>query len=280
VRALVAGATGQLGRALVERLGDRAVLAAGRDGLDVRDAEAVHRAVSSARPDVVFNASAYNNVDGAETQIAEALEVNAAGPRNLARAARDVGALLVHVSTDYVFDGLKDKPYAEDDCPRPGNAYGVSKLAGEMLVAESGSAFLTVRTSGLFGAGGNRVKGGSFVERIVAKARRGEALRVVADQVFSPTYAPDLAVAILALVDAGARGIFHVTNSGSCTWHGLAVEALRLARIDVKVEEIRARDLLAPARRPPHSILSKARYDRLGLKPLRVWSDALAEFLA
>jgi dTDP-4-dehydrorhamnose reductase len=271
---------GQLGRALVARLGERAVFAGGRDTLDVRDPEAVHRAISTSRPDVVFNASAYNNVDGAETQIGEALAVNALGPRNLARAARDVGALLIHVSSDYVFDGLSDKPYSEEDRPRPANAYGVSKLAGEMLVAESGCAFLIVRTSGLFGGGGNRVKGGSFVERILDKARRGETLRVVADQVFSPTYAPDLAQGILALVDAGGRGIFHVTNAGSCTWHGLAVEALRLAGVETKVEEIRARDLLSPARRPPQSILSKARYDSLGLPPLRVWSDALAEFVA
>ncbi len=280
MRALVVGAGGQLGQALVARLGERAVSAEGREGLDVRDADAVHRVVTATKPDVVFNASAYNNVDGAETQVAEALAVNAAGPRHLARAARDTGALFVHVSTDYVFDGMSDKPYTEDDRPRPANAYGVSKLAGEMLVAASGCAFLTVRTSGVFGSGGSRVKGGSFVERILDKARRGETLKIVADQVFSPTYAPDLAAALVALVDAGARGLFHVTNSGSCTWHGLAVEALRIAGVQAPVEEIRARNLLSPARRPPQSILSKARYDSLGLPPIRVWSDALAEFLA
>ena len=279
MKALVTGADGQLGRALLACLGDRAAWSGGRTALDVRDTAAVHRVVFDVRPDVVFNASAYNNVDGAETETCEALAVNACGPRNLARACRDAGALLVHVSTDYVFDGGQSRPYTEEDCPRPPNAYGVSKLAGEQLVAASGCAFLTARTSGLFGAGGNRVKGGSFVDRVLEKARSGQALKVVADQVFSPTYAPDLAKALVGLVEIGARGLFHVTNSGSCSWHGLAVAAIEQAGLKAEVAEIRARDLLSPARRPPHSILSKERYESLGLPQLRAWSEALAEFV-
>src|SRR6185436_1213230 len=125
------------------------------------------------RPDVVINASAYNKVDAAESEVAEALAVNAAGPAHLARACREAGAVLVHVSTDYVFDGSAGRAYAEDDAPRPISAYGASKLAGETLVAASGSEHLLVRTSGVFGAGGSRAKGGSFVERILARARSG-----------------------------------------------------------------------------------------------------------
>jgi len=280
MKALVAGASGQLGLALVAQLGDRVAWSGGRTALDVRDPAAVAHLVREVRPDVVFNASAYNNVDGAETQIAEAMAVNAAGPGNLARAARDVGALIVHVSTDYVFDGAQSQPYGEQDCPHPLGVYGTSKLAGEHLVRNSGAEHLVVRTSGLFGAGGSRIKGGSFVERILARARSGQALKVVSDQAFSPTYAPDLAAALLLLVEKHARGLVHVTNSGSCTWHGLAVEALRCAGLDTPVEEIHARDLLSPAHRPPHSILSKERYESFGLKALRPWSDAVKEFLS
>lgn len=276
----MAGASGQLGRALVARLGERVVWAGGSRELDLRDAEAVARVVREASPDVVINAAAYNDVDGAESQIEVALGVNGGGPGHLARACRRIDALLVHVSTDYVFDGGQSRPYTEEDCPRPANVYGISKLAGELLAVSSGSACLLVRTSGLFGAGGSGVKGGSFVARVLARARAGEPLRVVGDQVFSPTYAPDLAGALVALVDRGARGLFHVTNVGSCSWHQLAVAALEIAGLRVAVEEISTAGLGAPARRPAYSVLANARYASVGLPPLRPWREALEEFLA
>jgi dTDP-4-dehydrorhamnose reductase len=280
VRALVAGAEGQLGAALCRRLGSRLAWAGGRAELDVRDAEAVRRRVNEVRPDVVINASAYNKVDAAETEPGEALAVNAEGPLHIARAAREAGALVVHVSSDYVFDGRRSAPYGEEDRPNPTSAYGVSKLAGELLVASATPEHLVVRTSGVFGAGGSKAKGGSFVERILARARAGEPLRVVADQVFSPTYAPDLAGGLLALVEAGARGLFHVTNQGSCTWHEMATAALEIAGPRVAVESIRAEELGAAAKRPAYSVLDNARYLGLGLTPLRPWREALREMLA
>jgi len=279
-RILVTGASGQLGQALVALLGPRVAWSGGSAELDVRDAAAVSERVARVRPDALVNASAYNKVDGAESEASEALAVNAAGPAHLARACRESGALLVHVSSDYVFDGAAGRAYTEDDPPRPISAYGASKLAGETLVAASGCEHLLVRTSGVFGAGGSRAKGGSFVDRILARARSGQPLRVVADQVFSPTYAPDLARGIVALLDHGARGLFHVTNAGECSWHGFAVAALRRAGIEAPVEEIRAADLGLPARRPACSVLSNARYAALGLPVLRGWDAALAEFLA
>ena len=271
------GATGQLGRALCDRLGDAVVWAGGSGELDVRDADAVTRVVRGAHPEVVFNAAAWNDVDGAESRPEDCLAVNAVGALHLARAASLAGALLVHVSTDYVFDGAQKRPYREDDCPRPLSVYGTSKLAGEQLVRASGCPHLVVRTSALYGRGGSRAKGGSFVERMLKRARAGEELRVVGDQVVSPTWAPDLAAALLELVRVGARGLHHVTNSGSCTWHAFAVAILKRAGLDVPVAEIKTRDLAAPARRPPHAILSKERYEGLGLKPLRPWSEPLAE---
>jgi dTDP-4-dehydrorhamnose reductase len=276
---VVTGATGQLGSVLVALLGDQVVWSGGRGELDVRDAEAVSNVVRDARPDVVFNAAAYNAVDAAETDIAEALAVNAAAPAHLARACREVGALLVHISSDYVFDGSQRQPYGEEDWPRPVNAYGVSKLAGTLLVSASGCPHLLVRTSGLFGAVGSRIKGGSFVDRILARARARQPLRVVSDQTFSPTFVPDLAGALLTLVEQGARGLFHVSNSGSCTWHELAVAALEILDFRVEVEAVRSHDLGARARRPSYSVLSNARYCSLGLPPLRHWREALTEYL-
>lgn len=279
MRALVVGADGQLGRALVARLGADLAWAGGRSELDVTDAAAVERRLAEARPEVVFNAAAWNAVDLAEARFAEALLVNAAGPAHLARAARACGARLVHVSTDYVFDGAATRPYGEDDPPRPLCLYGVSKLAGEQAVAASGDEHLVVRTSAVLGVGASRAKGGSFVERILARARAGQPLRVVADQVFSPTYAPDLADALVALAQRGARGLLHVTNSGTCSWHELALAALELAGVDAPVTPIRSAELLAPARRPAYSVLSAERLAALGLAPLRPWRAALQELL-
>ena len=280
MRAAVVGAQGQLGRALVEQLGPRVVWSGGRDGLDVRDGAAVWRLIEGEKPDVVFNATAYNAVDAAEADPAEALAVNATAPRHLAWAARHFKARFVHVSTDYVFDGAQTRPYREDDVARPINAYGASKLAGEAMVSAAGGDFLIVRTSGVLGVGASRAKGGSFVERIVAQARAGNPLRVVADQTFSPTYAPDLAQALIALAESDARGLYHVTNEGACSWHELAETALRLAGLDAAVEKIRAQDLSRPAARPAYSVLSNERYRAAGRPPLRPWREAVQALLS
>jgi dTDP-4-dehydrorhamnose reductase len=279
VRAVVVGSAGQLGRELVAQLGAEAAWSGDRAEIDVTDAVAVAALVKRVRPDVVFNAAAYNRVDAAESEPQAAFAVNASAPHFLARSSREAGALLVHYSTDYVFDGTASRPYREDDAPRPLGVYGASKLAGETLVAASGAAHLVVRTSGVLGRGGSEQKGGSFVERIVAKARAGQPLRVVADQVFAPTCAADLAAASLALVRAGGRGVFHVTNGGTCTWHELASAALAACGLDQPVERITVADLLLPARRPAYSVLDNARYLGLGLPPLRSWREALPDCL-
>jgi dTDP-4-dehydrorhamnose reductase len=280
VKALVAGAHGQLGRDLVAALGSEVAWAGGRAELDVTDWEAVTSVVGRVRPDVIFNGAAYNKVDGAETETGRALEVNALAPGLLARAAATGGALFVHFSTDYVFDGRSTTPYREDDCPAPLGAYGVSKLAGERLVIASPGDHLVVRTSSVFGRGGNRQKGGSFIERILEQARAGQPLRVVSDQTFSPTYAPDLAEAAIALVRAGARGLVHVANGGSCSWYEFATRGLALAGIDVPVAAISAAELGLAARRPAYSVLDTGRYRGLVLGGLRPWPDALAASLS
>ena len=277
MKALVAGAGGQLGRELVSALGDEVAWAGDRSQLDVTDGDAVASVLDRVRPDVIFNATAYNRVDQAETEPDVALAVNALAPRRLALAARETSALIVHFSTDYVFDGESTRPYREDDCPRPLGVYGVSKRTGEQLVVAAGGEHLIIRTSGVLGRGGSEQKGGSFAGRILARARQGQPLRVVADQTFAPTCAADLARATLALVRTGARGLVHVTNSGCCTWHELAEATLALAGIDVPVEAIESAQLALPARRPAYSVLDTRRSVELGLRPLRSWREALPD---
>ena len=276
----MAGSDGQLGRALVERLGSRVVWAGNRAALDVRDQAAVRARVADARPDVVVNATAYNKVDRAEAERDLAMAVNQAGPRNLATAAAEAGALLVHVSTNYVFDGALRRPYTEDDAARPLGVYGLSKLAGEAAVMSVNGRYLIVRTSALYGRPANRETGGNFIDRILEGARAGIPLRVVNDQEVSTTYAPDLAAAIVSMAEADCRGLFHVVNEGSCTWHALAVEALTQAGLGARVEALSSEELAAPARRPTYSVLSTERYRSRGLPPLREWRAALADHLA
>ena len=266
MRALVVGSEGQLGRELVSVLADEVTWAGDLAELDVTDGAAVASVVDRVGPDVIFNATAYNKVDQAEAEPEVALEVNAIAPRRLALAARERRALLVHFSTDYVFDGRASRPYREDDCPRPLGVYGVSKLTGEQLVTAAGGEHLVIRTSGLLGRGGSEQKGGSFAGRILARAREGKPLRVVADQTFAPTCAADLAVASVALVGAGAR-----------SWHELALATLARAGIDVPIEAIGSAELALPARRPAYSVLDTARYHALGLPALRPWREALAD---
>jgi dTDP-4-dehydrorhamnose reductase len=277
--ALVTGAGGQLGRELVARLGRGPVEARSHADLDVSDGAAVAAAIHASRPEVVINAAAYNKVDAAEADPAAAMAVNASGVLHLARAAAEVGALFVHVSTDYVFDGAQSRPYVEDDVARPISVYGISKRAGEMMLEVVGGPALLVRTSGVFGPGGSRAKGGSFVDRILERARTGAPLRVVGDQLFSPTYAPDLAAAVVTLIDLRARGLVHVANAGACTWHDLAVASLQLAGVEADVQKIGTAELAPPARRPAYSVLSTARYREIGGPPLRPWREALAEML-
>jgi dTDP-4-dehydrorhamnose reductase len=279
VKALVVGSRGQLGSALCALLGERCAWAGDREELDVCQADAVSERLRSVRPDVVFNATAYNAVDAAETQPALALAVNTVAVRHLALACRETGALLVHVSTDYVFDGTAQRPYTEDDAARPLNVYGVSKRAGELMALATAGEHLVVRTSGVIGLGGSPDKGGSFVERVLARARRGEALRVVDDQVFSPTYAPDLAAALVELVELGGRGLLHVTNQGECSWHALAAHALAVAGVAAQPTAIRTAELSQAARRPAYSVLANARAQALGMTPLRPWTDAIAAML-
>lgn len=286
MRVLVFGANGQLGLELARVLPPDATLAP-RAAVDVCDAGAVAAAVADCRPDVVVNCAADNRVDALEAEPDAAFATNAEGAEHVAAAAAGAGALVVHTSTDYVFGAGRTpvRPWVESDEPAPHGVYARSKAAGEQRVIATAPRAVIVRLSGLYAAGGARAKGGSFVDRVLARARAGERLRVVADQTASPTWARDAAAAIaLALprwCAVGAPlGVYHVANAGACSWWELARAALALAGVAAEVEPVDTAAFGAPAPRPAYSALASERLAALGVPPLRPWRAALAAYLA
>ena len=281
-RVLVIG-LGQLGSDVLRVARARGLDARGLDhqALDVTDRDATARAVREAAPEVVVNCASFTNVEAAEDEPASAFAVNATGALHVARAARAAGARVAHVSTDYVFDGSKGAPYVEADTPAPPNVYGASKLAGEHATLVAAPDALVARTSSLFGVAGARGKGGNFVETILRNARGKGELRVVADQLMTPTYVLDAADALLRLaVDHRASGIVHVTNGGApASWHALASEAVRLSGLDVAVHAVPASAWPTKARRPANSALATGKLASLLGAPLRPWPAALEAYL-
>jgi dTDP-4-dehydrorhamnose reductase len=270
VRYLVTGAGGMLGQDLVRVLrgAGHEVTAARRADLDVRDAAAVGRAVAG--HDVVVNAAAWTAVDAAETAEAEAFTLNAVAPALLARAARAARVRLVHVSTDYVFDGSATQPYAEDAPLAPRSAYGRTKAAGEWAVRAGSPDALVVRTAWLYGAGGP-----CFPKTIARAAAERGGISVVADQVGQPTWTRDVAGLVLALVDAGAPpGSYHATSAGRVSWHGFARAVVVAAGLDPgRVEATTSEAFARPARRPAWSVLGHDALRVLGVPAIGPWLE-------
>jgi dTDP-4-dehydrorhamnose reductase len=275
VRVLVTGAGGQVGREVAAHLPHHEVVALTRTELDVADRDSVEQVLGTVLPHAVVNCAAYTNVDRCETDPEGAMAVNALGPRHLAAACSRVGAHLVHVSTDYVFDGEKDGPYDEWDLPGPRSVYGRSKLGGEVEVARHASSWTVARTSWVFGR-----RGRDFVDTILGRAREGGPLRVVTDQRGCPTYAPDLAGMLARLAVERRQGVYHVTNQGACTWYELARAAVELAGLDPDVVgATTTAEFGRPAPRPANSVLANTALAASGLPPLRPWRAALEERL-
>ncbi len=275
MRILVTGAQGILGRAIREWLASGNTLYLwGRDEVDVRDRERVVAAAKGIEFDSVIHAAAMTAVDRCETEFDLAMATNRDGTRHVAALASERGATFVYVSTDYIFDGTKEGPYLEDDPPKPINAYGRSKLAGEEVARETSAKTLVVRTSWVFGEGG-----ANFVDAIAEKLQRGDAPEVVTDQRGSPTYARDLARGIEKLLRIGATGTVHVTNSGTTTWHGFAVEIARYLGSPLPVLETTSDRFQRPAKRPKNSVLSGERFRALTGESLPSWETAVHDYL-
>jgi dTDP-4-dehydrorhamnose reductase len=258
-----------------------AVTAWTRADADLTRPRELRAALAAMGPDVVVNCAAYNLVDRAESTPHDAFAVNAWGVRDLALVCRDLRCTLVHFSTDYVFglDAARRTPWTETDAPGPCGVYGLSKWAGERLVRELCPRHFVVRTCGLYGVWGSGGKGGNFVETMLRLAGQGKPLRVVADQVCTPTYTADLADAVVRLLGTGRHGLYHLTSGGACSWHEFAAAIFDLAGVAADLTPIGSAEYGAAARRPAYSVLANAAAAAAGLPPLRPWRDALAAYL-
>jgi dTDP-4-dehydrorhamnose reductase len=275
VRALITGGGGQLASDLQSLLGDQAT-SFSRAELDIADAAAVDRAFADVQPDVVFNCGAFHNLDVCEREPDRAWEVNVRAVRDLASR----GAKLVHLSTNYVFDGRSPEAYGEDDRPSPRSIYALTKLAGEHAALAYGEGALVARVAGLYGRHGSVSKGGNFVERMRARAAEQGFLKMVADQTLQPTFTVDLAAALVDAVARDVSGTVHLTAEGSCSWHEFTVAILELAGIDAPVEAVTTTVAPGSPDRPLNGVLARPRADALGLPRLRPWREQLADYMA
>ncbi len=274
---LILGAGGQLGVALTSRfLQSYQTISIPEEELDICDCAKLAAVIAGHRPWVLINAAAMTAVDACEQDEQKAFVVNATAAGEIARQAARAGARVVHVSSDYVFDGTARRPYREDDPTGPLSVYGRSKLEGDRLVMKFSPDALIVRSSWLFGKGPS-----NFVSRICELAAVKEEIPVVTDHRGSPTYTGDLAQAIEALLEKGAEGLFHVSNHGDCSWFEYAREIVRILKITTcTILSVPAAQYTRPATRPAYSVLDNQKYNGVTGKPMRSWQEALAEFLA
>jgi dTDP-4-dehydrorhamnose reductase len=274
---VILGAGGMLGRHLTEVLEEDLpqTVSATRDEIDITDYWEMRWELERLEASVVINCAAFTNVDGCETQEALARQVNADGAGNISRACKEVGARLIHISTDFVFDGLLRRPYREEDATHPISLYGRTKLEGELAVAGETPDHLIVRVSWLYGPYGR-----NFISAILDAAKAGKPLKIVEDQVGTPTYTEDLAHAIRRLLEIEHTGLLHFANSGECNRADFAVSALQLAGLpDVPVERIASDELDLPARRPLYSSLDTSRYVELTGETPQPWENTLRNYL-
>ena len=278
-KVLIIGSTGQLGTALLSVLKEDEVIPFSHEELEISDFGIVQRVVAKHRPEIVINTSAFHRVDDCEDEVDQAFRINAFAVLNLARLCNQQGSTLVHFSTDYVFNGKRRTPYVEEDLPNPLSVYGVSKLAGECFVQTYCPSHFLIRTSGLYGLAGSRNKGGNFVLTMLKLARDGREIRVVGDQVLTPTYAFDLAHKVGQLIKTKAYGLWHIANSGQCSWFQFASQIFMYCHLRVNLKEITSSEYGARATRPAFSVLASSRLKTLHLDDMPVWEDALKRYL-
>jgi dTDP-4-dehydrorhamnose reductase len=278
----VIGANGQLGSDLVDAFsgnGD-AVCGLTHSGIEISDLHSVSHALEDIRPQVIVNTAAMHHVENCEHEPEKAFAVNALGPRNLAIVARDLGAVLIHVSTDYVFDGSKGSPYIEEDNPLPLNAYGITKLAGEHFVRATTDKHFVIRTSGLYGKSPCRAKGGlNFIELMLKLAKERGEVRVVDSEVVTPTSTAELAQQMVQLSHSDCYGLYHATAEGSCSWYEFAREIFAVTDTPVRLKVAAPGEFPAKVARPNYSVLENRALKSRGLNSFKPWQDALHKYL-
>ena len=279
MKIMIIGAGGQLGSELVNILQDDNIIPLTHLDIEITDYQQMNDIISTNLPDIVINTSAYHRVDECEDNIEKSFSVNAFAVRNLAMICSELNTPLVHFSTDYVFGGEKKTPYAEDDIPNPLNVYAVSKLAGEYFVRNICSWHYIIRTCGLYGAKGVSGKGGNFVELMIRLARENKTIKVVSDQIVTPTYAKELASKVSQLIKTDKYGIYHATNSGECSWYEFAKSIFDMTGIKANLIPTTASEYGAKARRPAYSVLENRNLTQFGIKDMMPWKEALKEYL-
>jgi len=282
VKIAVIGAKGQLGVDLctAHREAGDDVVELDVDTIDVALAGATREILTEAGPDLIVNAAALTDVDGCEDRVVEALSVNALGARNVALCAGEIGAHLVYISTDYVFDGSKGAPYTETDAPNPLGVYAISKLAGEHFCLAALEDCLVLRTCGLYGKHRCVGKGRNFVDAMLEQARQDRPIKVVSDEFVGPTSTVALARQMVVLSRDRVPGICHASANGSCSWYEFACEIFRLAGLRVDLSPVSRKEFPTRARRPAYSVLENAVLTAQGLDRLGTWQEELAEYLA
>jgi dTDP-4-dehydrorhamnose reductase len=278
----VIGANGQLGSDLVAAFSENsdAVWGLTHSDVELSDLHSVSHALEGNRPEVIVNTAAMHHVENCEREPEKAFAVNALGPRNLAIVARDLGAVLMHVSTDYVFDGSKGSPYLEGDNPEPLNAYGITKLAGEHFVRATTARHFVIRTSGLYGKSPCRAKGGlNFIELMLKLAKERGEVRVVDSEVVTPTSTAELAQQMVQLSHSNCYGLYHATAEGSCSWYEFAREIFAITDTPVRLKVAAPDEFPAKVARPKYSVLENRALKTRGLNAFKPWQDALHKYL-
>jgi dTDP-4-dehydrorhamnose reductase len=282
MKVAIIGANGQLGSDLVIAFSQRGdeVCPLTHSEIEVTNIDSVYRSFKDIQPQVIVNTSAMHNVDNCEADPEKAFAVNARGPRNIALLARELEAVLIHVSTDYVFDGAKRSPYTEEDAPRPVNAYGITKLAGEHFVRCGTDRHFVVRTCGLYGKHPCRAKAGlNFIELMLKLAVERDEIRVVDSEIVTPTSTEELAQQIVALTRSSAYGLYHATAEGSCSWYEFASEIFTTTNTRVNLKVASLHDFPAKVARPQYSVLENGGLKKHGLNVFKPWQCALHKYL-
>ena len=282
MKVAVIGANGQLGCDVCRAFSDseHEVIQLNHDAVDIADFDSLNTKLEQAKAHVIVNTAAMHNLDVCEAEPAKAFAVNGIGARNLAILANELDFVLFHISTDYVFNGAKRKPYVETDCPVPLNVYGNTKLAGENFVRTIAKKHFVIRVSGLYGTNPCRAKGGSnFVALMLRLAKERDTVRVVDDEVLTPTFTEDLAKQIVSMSNMDEYGLYHVTAQGSCSWHGFAAKIFELSKANVKLSVADPAEFPSKVPRPKYSVLKNRGLKALNLDIMPLWQDGLRRYL-
>ena len=283
MRIALIGVDGQLGTDINDYFKLKGIEIVGLVGLkdiDIYDYKASSNILNKIRPDLIINTAAFHNVDLCEDKAQSAFNVNVIGVKNLAIICSKMNIPLMHFSTDYIFDGKKKKPYREDDCARPLSLYGISKLAGEQVIQYMLNKYYIIRLCGLYGYAGCVGKNNmNFVEQMIKLSKEKEEIRVVSDQIVTPTSTIDVAKKLFELIQTGKYGIYHMTNTGSCSWYEFACEIFKITKSNIKVLPTTSEQFGAKAERPHYSVLDNFNLRKIGLDDLRDWKDALKDYI-